>query len=69
MSVSEITERQEEVLALIVDGYTFGEIAERLGISERTVKSHSDLLRRKLGAERKRNLILLGRDYLAGKAA
>jgi DNA-binding CsgD family transcriptional regulator len=34
------TRREAEVLALVVDGWTNGQIATRLGITERTVRKH-----------------------------
>lgn len=52
--VVEITERQRVVIALIAEGYTNVEIGIKLGITPRTVKMHSDVLRRKLGASSRR---------------
>ena len=46
----EVSARQEEVLLLIGDGFGLGEIAERLGLSEWTVKTHRDEGRRRLQA-------------------
>ncbi len=42
--------REEEVLNLVADGLTNREIAERLAISEETVKTHLKRLYQKLGA-------------------
>jgi DNA-binding CsgD family transcriptional regulator len=50
------TQRQREVVRLIADGCSNGEIAERLGISPRTAKAHSDTLRTKLGVARRRQI-------------
>lgn len=36
----ELTEREHEVLALLVKGFTFHEIGELLGISAHTVTTH-----------------------------
>ena len=45
------TERQRQVVRLIASGCSNIEIAERLGVSPRTAKAHSDVLRTKLGVE------------------
>lgn len=46
-----LTDRELEVLRLASDGLTSRAIAERLIISERTVKSHLAATYRKLGVE------------------
>jgi ATP/maltotriose-dependent transcriptional regulator MalT len=51
-----ITERQRQVVALIAAGYSNDEVAERLEISPRTAKAHSDALRQKLGVPRRRQI-------------
>lgn len=53
-----LSERQQQVLDLIADGHTEVEIASVLGISPRTVRMHSDVLRTKLGVGRRRQLPL-----------
>jgi len=45
-----LTAREMEVLALVADGLRSRAIAERLEITEATVKSHLNHLYRKLGA-------------------
>jgi len=47
---SDLTDRETEVLGLIVGGRSNKEIGEALGISEGTVKSHVNRLLEKLGA-------------------
>jgi DNA-binding NarL/FixJ family response regulator len=49
MSVPLLSERQQQVLALIADGWPNKTIAHALGISEATVKSHVTVLMRRLG--------------------
>jgi DNA-binding NarL/FixJ family response regulator len=46
----ELTPREAEVLALIAEGLTNGEIAERLVVSAATVKSHVNHIFAKIGA-------------------
>ena len=55
-SLPSITERQRQVIELIADGYSNDEVARRLGISPRTAKAHSDVLRQKLGCARRRQI-------------
>ena len=50
------TERQLEVIELIAAGCSNEEVGERLGISPRTAKAHSDALRQKLGVPRRRQI-------------
>ena len=51
-----ITERQREVVALIAAGLSNEEVGDWLGISSRTAKAHSDVLRQKLGVSRRRQI-------------
>ena len=51
-----ITARQRQVVALIAAGCSNDEVAERLEISPRTAKAHSDALRQKLGVPRRRQI-------------
>ena len=44
-----LSEREREVLALLVDGLMNKEIARRLAVSERTVKFHVGSILAKLG--------------------
>ena len=65
-----ITDRQLQVIELIADGCSNDEVARRLGISPRTAKAHSDVLRQKLGCARRRQIpsayrTLTGRDPLS----
>jgi ATP/maltotriose-dependent transcriptional regulator MalT len=65
-----ITERQLQVIELIAAGCSNEEVGERLGISARTAKAHSDVLRQKLGVARRRQIpvayrLLTGDDPLS----
>jgi ATP/maltotriose-dependent transcriptional regulator MalT len=68
-SIPTITARQRQVVALIAAGCSNEEVGERLGISPRTAKAHSDALRQKLGVTRRRQIpaafrLLTGEDPL-----
>jgi DNA-binding CsgD family transcriptional regulator len=56
-----ITPRELEILGLIADGLSNREIAERLFVSENTVKTHSARLFDKLGAKRRTQAVQLGK--------
>jgi DNA-binding CsgD family transcriptional regulator len=65
-----ITDRQRQVLELIAQGLSNEEVSHALGISPRTAKAHSDVLRQKLGVTRRRHIplayrLLTGDDPLA----
>ena len=48
-----LTRREQEVLALVAEGYSNRRIAERLSISERTVKSHlTNIMTKLLASDR-----------------
>jgi non-specific serine/threonine protein kinase len=56
------TKRQRQVIQLIAEGCSNVEIAEQLGVSPRTAKAHSDILRSKLKVSRRRHIPLAFRD-------
>jgi len=56
-----ITPREIEILELIASGLSNREIAERLFVSENTVKTHSSRLFEKLGAKRRTQAVQLGK--------
>ena len=65
-----ITPRQREVIQLIAEGLSNDELGVALGISPRTAKAHCDVLRQKLGVNRRRQIplayrLLTGDDPLA----
>ena len=57
-----ITPRELEILELIAQGLSNRQIAERVNISENTVKTHSSRLFDKLGAQRRTQAVQRGKD-------
>jgi ATP/maltotriose-dependent transcriptional regulator MalT len=57
-----ITRRELEILNLIAGGLSNREIAEKLFVSEHTVKSHSSHLFDKLGAKRRTQAVQVGKE-------
>jgi DNA-binding CsgD family transcriptional regulator len=57
-----ITPREFEVLELIAQGMSNREIAEKLFVSENTVKTHSSRVFDKLGAKRRTQAVQLGKE-------
>ncbi len=57
-----ITPRELEVLELIAEGLSNREIAERVYVSENTVKTHSSRILFKLGAQRRTQAVQLGKQ-------
>ena len=56
-----ITARELEILGLIATGLSNREIADRLFVSENTVKTHSSRLFDKLGAKRRTQAVQIGK--------
>ena len=57
-----ITRRELEILELIAHGMSNREIAEKLYVSENTVKTHSSRVLDKLGAKRRTQAVQLGKE-------
>jgi DNA-binding CsgD family transcriptional regulator len=58
-----ITPRELEVLELMAQGLSNKEIADRVFVSENTVKTHSSRVFDKLGARRRTQAVQLGKDF------
>jgi DNA-binding NarL/FixJ family response regulator len=56
-----LTPRELEILELIADGLSNREIAEKLFVSENTVKTHSSRVLAKLGAKRRTQAVQIGK--------
>lgn len=52
----DLTRREEEILALLLEGKSFAAVAGELVVSENTVKTHVRNLYRKMGVNRKQDL-------------
>ena len=58
---NDLTERERQVLALVAQGYNNAEIAERLVISQHTVRNHVSHIFRKSGITNRARMIVLAR--------
>ena len=58
-----ITRRELEILELIAQGMSNREIAEKLFVSENTVKTHSSRVFDKVGAKRRTQAVQLGKEF------
>jgi pimeloyl-ACP methyl ester carboxylesterase/DNA-binding CsgD family transcriptional regulator len=58
----ELSPREREALALLIEGLSNSEIAERLGISEKTVRNHLSHIFDKLGVWSRAQAIVFARD-------
>ena len=58
-----ITPRELEILQLIADGLSTREMAERLFVSENTIKTHCSRVFDKLGAGRRTQAVQLGKQH------
>ena len=58
-----ITRRELEILELIAQGMSNREIAEKLYVSENTVKTHSSRVFDKLGARRRTQAVQFGKEF------
>ena len=58
-----ITPRELEILTLIAEGLSNREIAEKIFVSENTVKTHAARVFDKLGARRRTQAVQLGKQF------
>jgi DNA-binding CsgD family transcriptional regulator len=58
-----ITRRELEILELIAQGMSNREIADKLCVSENTVKTHASRVFDKLGAKRRTQAVQLGKEF------
>ena len=58
-----LSARERQVLALMADGLSNTDIAERLSISEKTVRNHASNLFDKLGVWSRAQAIVFARDH------
>jgi DNA-binding CsgD family transcriptional regulator len=58
-----LTRRELEILELIAQGMSNREIAEKLYLSENTVKTHASRVFDKLGAKRRTQAVQLGKEF------
>lgn len=59
----QVTPRELEILGLIAEGLSNKEIAERVFVSENTVKTHASRVFEKLGARRRTEAVQLGKSW------
>ena len=57
-----LSRREREILALVADGLSNAQIAERVGISEKTVRNHLSHLFDKLGVWSRAQAIVFARE-------
>ena len=62
LPLGDLTEREREVLECIARGLDNGEIAQALGLSEKTVRNHITRVFDKIGAEHRYQAIVLARE-------
>ena len=58
MSKGILTKREREVFELLIKNYTTKEIAEKLGISEKTVRNHISNVMHKLGVKGRSSAVI-----------
>ena len=56
-SASVLSERERDVLALLADGFTTAQVANRLSVSEHTVRSRIKAILSKLGARNREQAV------------
>lgn len=67
--LASLTSQQPRVLSLVADGQLNKQIAEKLGIQERTIKVHPSLIVQKLGVRNRTHASVMLRSLELGDAA
>ncbi|WP_075217366.1 response regulator [Mongoliimonas terrestris] len=67
--LKDFTRREQEILALLAEGRSYGEIAEELGVSYKTVANVSSILKSKLDAETLPDLVFKAIQKFGPRAA
>ena len=62
--ISEITDREREVLLLVTEGLANKQIARKLAITERTVKAHLTSIFQRIGVSDRTQAAMWARDHL-----
>lgn len=62
-SATDLTAREREILRMVGRGHSNGEVADRLGLSVETVKSHVRRVLGKLGARNRCHAVALAYEY------
>jgi DNA-binding NarL/FixJ family response regulator len=68
-NLEKLTPQQRRVLLLLADGTSNRMIAEKMGVSESTIKAHVSVILRKLGLERRTQAALLAQNVLRIESA
>jgi DNA-binding NarL/FixJ family response regulator len=63
-----LSSREAEIMSLIAEGHSNGEIAARLVLAEKTVKNHVNRIYAKLGADSRAAAIVCWTDASTGPA-
>ena len=64
-----LSEREREVAALVLQGLTYKQVAERLYLSSKTVEHHVARIRQRLGCTDRRDLLARLREVLPDQSA
>ena len=63
-----LSSREAEIMSLIAEGHSTGEIAAQLVLAEKTVKNHVNRIYAKLGADSRAAAIVCWNDASSGPA-
>lgn len=60
--ITGLTPKQSDVLRLLAEGLSHAEAADRLGLTEHTVKRHSEQVRKRFGVSKTRHAVRKARE-------